>query len=102
MTGKTASPRDCGLYRLLAAGLLSAAASAVIALPAATAEPCNKTFGESAAQTVQSYLDRHPDVKAQLTSKSQSEGGNGSLIDYLDRHPDVRQALITLANECTS
>ncbi len=87
---------------LFAAGLLSAAASMVIALPAAGAEPCNKTFGESASQTVQSYLDRHPDVRAQLTAKSQAEGGNGSVIDYLGRHPDVRQALITLANECTS
>ena len=74
----------------------------VIALPAATAEPCNKTFGESASQTVQSYLDRHPDVKSELTAKSQAEGSGTNLIDYLNRHPDVRQALITLANECTS
>ncbi len=88
--------------RLFAAGLLSATAAMVIALPAAAAEPCNKTFGESASQTVQWYLDRHPDVKAQLSAKSQAEGGNGSAIDYLGRHPDVRQALITLANECTS
>jgi hypothetical protein len=88
--------------RAFAVGLLSVTASMVIALPAAGAEPCNKTFGESASQTVQSYLDRHPDVKAQLTAKSQAEGGNGSVIDYLGRHPDVRQALITLANECTS
>jgi len=102
MTAKTASPRHRGLYSLLAAGLLTAAASVVIAAPAAMAEPCNKTFGESASQTIQSYLDRHPDVKAQLTSKSQAEGGDGSVIDYLNRHPDVRQALITLANECTS
>jgi hypothetical protein len=98
----TVSPLQRGLYSLIAAGLLSAAASVVIAMPAAMAEPCNKTFGESASQTVQSYLDRHPDVKAQLTAKSQAEGGNGSVIDYLGRHPDVRQALITLANECTS
>jgi hypothetical protein len=101
-TSSTASFCRRGLNGLLAAGLLSAAASIVIALPTAVAEPCNKTFGESASQTVQSYLDRHPDVRAQLTSKSQAEGGNGSVIDYLNRHPDVRQALITLANECTS
>ncbi len=101
-TCKSASPLHRGLYGLLAAGLLSATASAVIALPAASAEPCNTTVGESASQTVQSYLDRHPDVKAQLTAKSQAEGGNGSVVDYLNRHPDVRQALITRANECTS
>lgn len=102
VTCRGVSPLRRGLYGLLTAGLLSATASVVVALPAATAEPCNKTFGESASQTVQSYLDRHPDVKAQLTSKSQAEGGNGSVLDYLERHPDVRQALITLANECTS
>ena len=102
VTCRGISPVRRGLYGLLTVGLLSATASVVIALPAATAEPCNKTFGESASQTVQSYLDRHPDVKAQLTSKSQAEGGNGSVLDYLERHPDVRQALITLANECTS
>jgi len=101
-TCRTASLFHRGLNGLLAAGLLSATASAVIALPAAIAEPCGRTVGESASQTVQSYLDRHPDVKAQLTAKSQAEGGNGSVIDYLNRHPDVRQALITLANECTS
>jgi hypothetical protein len=89
----------------LPGGLLSAAAAAAIALPVANADPqqqCNTTVGQSASQTVQSYLDRHPDVKAELTAKSQAEGGNGSLIDYLNRHPDVRQALITLANQCTS
>ncbi len=90
------------LNRAFAGGLLGVAASAVIALPVANAAPCNTTVGQSASQTVQSYLDRHPDVKAELTAKSQAEGGNGSLIDYLNRHPDVRQALITLANQCTS
>ncbi len=101
-TSRTASPLYRGLHAVIAAGLLSAAAPVAIALPAASAEPCNRTVGESASQTVQSYLDRHPDVKAQLTAKSQADGGNGSVIDYLNRHPDVRQALITLANECTS
>jgi hypothetical protein len=84
------------------AGLLSAAAAALIALPVAGADPCNTTVGETASQTIQSYLDRHPDVKAQLTSKSQAEGGGPDVLGYLNRHPDVRQALITLANQCTS
>ncbi|ORB84312.1 hypothetical protein B1987_11475 [Mycobacterium kansasii] len=89
---------------LLAGGLISAVVAALITLPAANAAPqqCNGTVGQSASQTVQSYLDRHPDVKAELQAKSAAEGGNGSLIDYLNRHPDVRQALITLANQCTS
>jgi hypothetical protein len=102
VTSRTGGPFHRGLYGLLGAGLLSVTASALIALPVATAEPCNTTVGQSASQTVQSYLDRHPDVKAELASKSQAEGGNGSVIDYLNRHPDVRQALITLANKCTS
>jgi hypothetical protein len=91
--------------RFLAHALLSAAAAATIALPAASAAPggqCNTTFGQSASEQVQGYLNRHPDVKSELQAKSKAEGGNGSLIDYLNRHPDVRQALITLANECTS
>lgn len=84
-------------------GVLSMVAAAVIALPVANADPqCNTTVGQSASQAVQSYLDRHPDVKAELTAKSQSEGSGTNLIDYLNRHPDVRQALITLANQCTS
>jgi hypothetical protein len=84
--------------------LLGATVSALIASPVAHADPqqCNTTFGQSASQTVQSYLDRHPDVKSELTAKSQAEGGGTNLVDYLNRHPDVRQALITLANQCTS
>gem|GEM_PF-1056305 len=95
------------LYGLVTGGLLSVTASLMIALPAANADPqqqCNTTVGQSASQTVQSYLDRHPDVRAELAAEAQAEspGGNNSLIDYLSRHPDVRQALITLANQCTS
>ncbi|MGO9927843.1 MAG: hypothetical protein ACLPLP_17400 [Mycobacterium sp.] len=99
------SPLRRGLYGVLAGGLLSTTASLVIALPAANADPqqqCNTTVGETASQTLQSYLDRHPDVKQELTAKSQAEGGGNSVIDYLNRHPDVRQHLIDLANKCTS
>jgi hypothetical protein len=104
-TSHTARPICRGLYGVLAGGLLSATAVVVIALPTAHADPqqCNSTVGQSASQTVQSYLDQHPDVKAELTAKALTEsGGSSSLIDYLNRHPDVRQALITLANQCTS
>jgi hypothetical protein len=83
--------------RLLAGGLLAATASMMIALPVASADPpCNQTVGQS----IDSYLTRHPDVKAQLQAKSQAEGGNGNVIDYLNRHPDVRQHLIDLSQQC--
>jgi hypothetical protein len=98
---ETSSPVRRALCGLLAGGLLSATASLVIAVPVANAD-CTTTVGQTAAQTVQSYLDRHPTVKAELTAKSQAEGSGGNLTDYLNRHPDVRQALITLANQCTS
>ncbi len=96
-------PLRRGLYGLIVGGLLSATAPVAIALPVANADPqCNTTVGQSASQTVQSYLDRHPDVKQRLTAESQAEGGGNNVIDYLNRHPDVRQHLIDLANECTS
>ena len=90
---------------VVAGGLLSALAAAVIVLPVANADPqqqCNTTVGQSVSQTLQSYLDRHPDVKQELTSKSQAEGGSNNVLDYLNRHPDVRQHLVDLANKCTS
>ncbi len=96
---ETSSPVRRVLCGLLAGGVLSA--TALIAVPVANAE-CTTTVGQTASQTVQSYLDRHPTVKAELTARSQAEGSGGNLIDYLNRHPDVRQALITLANQCTS
>ena len=52
--------------------LLGATVSALIALPVANpvanADPkqCGTTFGQSASEQVQGYLDRHPDVKAAL------------------------------------
>lgn len=96
----TVTSRTAGL---LAGGLLSVVASAMIAMPAAHADPqCNTTFGQTASEQVQGYLDRHPDVKAEITARSQASGSGTNLVDYLNRHPDVRQVLITLANECTS
>jgi hypothetical protein len=90
---------------VVAGGLLSGLAAAVIALPVANADPqqqCNTTVGQSVSQTLQSYLDRHPDVKQELTAQSQAEGGGNNVLDYLNRHPDVRQHLVDLANKCTS
>jgi hypothetical protein len=96
---ETSSPLRRGLCGLLAGGLLSVTAPLLIALPAANADPqCNKTVGQS----IDSYLKRHPDVKAQLTARSQAEGSGSNLTDYLSRHPDVRQSLITLSQQCTS
>jgi hypothetical protein len=81
--------------RLLAGGLLAA----TIALPLAAtagAAPCNQTVGDS----VNSYLQRHPDVKQDLSNRSQAEGGGPDVIGYLMRHPDVRQHLIDLSQQC--
>jgi hypothetical protein len=101
----TSSHLRRGLRGLVAGTLLSAVASVMIALPLANADPqqqCKTTVGQTASQTVQSYLDKHPDVKQDLQAKSQAEGGGNNVIDYLNRHPDVRQHLIDLANQCTS
>ena len=96
-TSTTRGPRHRGLYGLLAGGVLVATASAVIALPVANADPpCNQTVGES----IDSYLQRHPDLHQQLQDRSKAEGGNGNVIDYLNRHPDVRQHLIDLSQQC--
>ncbi|OIN78421.1 heme-binding protein [Mycobacterium malmoense] len=105
VTSKSGVRLRRGLSGVLAGGLLSAIASMVIALPVAGADPqqqCNTTVGQSASQTVQAYLDKHPDVRQELAAKSQAEGGSNDVLAYLNRHPDVRQHLIDLANECTS
>ncbi len=81
---------------LLAGGLLAATVATVIALPVASADTCNQDVGSS----IDSYLQRHPDLHQQLQAKSQAEGGNGNVIDYLNRHPDVRQHLIDLSHAC--
>ncbi|OBG74548.1 hypothetical protein A5714_11955 [Mycobacterium sp. E2462] len=86
---------------LIARGLLVATAATVIALPVAgtaDAAPCNQTVGQS----IDSYLQRHPDIHAQLQARSEAEGGGPNVLDYLNRHPDVRQHLIDLSQRCTS
>jgi hypothetical protein len=94
----TSTPLRRGLSGLVAGGLLSAIAAMVIAMPVANADPqCNQTVGQS----IDSYLTRHPDVKAQLQARSEAEGGGSNVIDYLNRHPDVRQHLIDLSQQCT-
>jgi hypothetical protein len=87
--------------RVVAGGLLAVTAATVIALPlanTASADPCNQTVGQS----IDSYLTRHPDIKQQLSQRSQAEGGGPDVIGYLSRHPDVRQHLIDLSQQCTS
>jgi Ni/Co efflux regulator RcnB len=83
---------------LLTAVVSSIVASAVIALPIAGADPpqCNQTVGDSIDQ----YLQKHPDLHQQLQARAQAEGDNGNVIDYLNRHPDVRQHLIDLSQQC--
>jgi hypothetical protein len=82
---------------ILTGGLLTAAAATLIALPVASAAPCNQTVGNS----INTYLQRHPDLHRQLESKSEAEGGGPDVIGYLNRHPDVRQHLIDLSQQCT-
>lgn len=86
-----------GLYGLLAGGLLTAISATMIALPVANADPqCNQDVGAS----IDAYLQRHPDLHAQLQAKSEAEGGGPNVIDYLNRHPDIRQHLIDLSHSC--
>ncbi|MFZ0906691.1 MAG: hypothetical protein WAN71_23030 [Mycobacterium sp.] len=95
MTSRTPRSRRRGLYGLLAGGLLSASAATLIALPVANAE-CDQTVGNS----IDSYLQRHPDLHHELQARSEAEGGGPNVIDYLNRHPDVRQHLIDLSQQC--
>jgi hypothetical protein len=86
--------------RVVAGGLLAGTAATLIALPVvgtASADPaCNQTVGQS----IDSYLQRHPDIKQNLSNRSQAEGGGPDVIGYLSRHPDVRQHLIDLSQQC--
>jgi hypothetical protein len=84
-----------GLCGLLAGGLLSASAATLIALPLANAQ-CDQTVGNS----IDSYLQRHPDLHRELQTRSEAEGGGPNVLDYLSRHPDVRQHLIDLSQQC--
>jgi hypothetical protein len=100
-TSNTVGVRRRGLYGLLAGGLMAATAATVIALPLAgtanASPPCNnQTVGNS----IDSYLQKHPDLHQQLQAKASADGGNGNVMDYLNRHPDVRQHLIDLSAQC--
>ncbi|MEB4207673.1 hypothetical protein [Mycobacterium sp. 94-17] len=99
-TFSTVGARRRGRYGLLAGGLLTAAAATAIALPLAgtanASPPCNQTVGNS----IDAYLQKHPDLHQQLQAKSEAEGGGPNVIDYLNRHPDVRQHLIDLSQQC--
>ena len=96
-TSNTGGLRRHGLYGLLAGGLLTATAATLIASPAANADPgCDQTVGNS----INSYLERHPDLHQQLIAKSQADGSGGNVLEYLNRHPDVRQHLIDLSQQC--
>jgi hypothetical protein len=87
---------------LLAGGLLTATAATVIALPLASTANAGPQCNQTVGQSIDSYLQRHPDVHQQLQAKSEAEGGGPNVLDYLSRHPDVRQHLIDLSQQCTS
>jgi hypothetical protein len=100
MTSKTVGPRRRGLFRLLAGGLLTAAAASLLAVPMASTANA-QCEGQTVGNSIDQYLQRHPDLHQQLQSKSEAEGGGPNVIDYLNRHPDVRQHLIDLSQQCT-
>ncbi|OBI06149.1 hypothetical protein A5735_05960 [Mycolicibacter heraklionensis] len=85
-----------GITRAIAVGLLSVAA---VLAPVANAAPqCDQTVGES----IDAYLNRHPDVRAELDERGRQEdpGAPNPTLSYLERHPHVREALITLSQQC--
>lgn len=84
-----------GITRAIAVGLLSMAG---VLTPVANAAPCDQTVGES----IDAYLNRHPDVRADLDERGRQEdpGAPNPALAYLERHPHVRQALITLSQQC--
>ncbi|MGV0700526.1 hypothetical protein [Mycolicibacter sinensis] len=84
-----------GITRAIVVGLLSMAG---VLAPVAHAQPCDQTVGES----IDAYLNRHPDVRAELDEKGRQEdpGAPNPTLSYLERHPHVRQALITLSQQC--
>lgn len=84
-----------GITRVIAVGLLSVGA---VLTPVASAAPCDQTVGES----IDSYLNRHPDVRNDLNERGKQEDPSSPnpVLSYLERHPNVRQALITLSQQC--
>ena len=97
MTVTSRKTRGRGLSGALAGSLLAVTAATMIALPVAGAAlQCDQTVGNSIDQ----YLQRHPDLHARLQAQSEAEGGGPNVIDYLNRHPDVRQHLIDLSQQC--
>lgn len=64
----------------------------------AAPQQCDQTVGES----IDSYLNRHPDIRNDLAERGQQEdpGAPNPVLAYLERHPNVRQALITLSQQC--
>lgn len=84
------------LIRAVLAGVVGAVVSLA---PVANAAPqCDQTVGES----IDAYLNRHPDVRAELDERGRQEdpGAPNPTLAYLERHPHVREALITLSQQC--
>lgn len=86
-----------GITRAIAVGLLGVVG---VLAPVAGAAPqqCDQTVGES----IDSYLNRHPDIRADLDERGKQEdpGAPNPVLAYLERHENVRQALITLSQQC--
>lgn len=104
-----------GLGGMLAGGLLGAAASATIALPAASAAPDNcsasdvATTVSSVQQSVGGYLSANPEVDQALSeiAKKPAEQAQAAYQTYFAENEDVagelrsiQQPVRTLSEEC--
>lgn len=91
-----------GVRRGFAGALVSLAVPAVIALPVASArppaDPCNPVTVAAVSNSINGYLDRHPDVNQSLIDiNTQSQGNlNSAYMDYFADHPDVANELRAL------
>lgn len=96
----TALPGGSGRRLRVGIALVGIAAALVSGSPVAAADPqqCDTTVGQS----VDAYLQRHPDIKQELADKGRAEspGSPDPVLSYLQRHPHVRQALVTLSQQC--
>lgn len=91
-----------GARRGFAAALASLAVPAVIALPVANAhppaDPCNPATVTAVTNSINGYLNRHPDVNQSLIDIDNQSPGNASsaYLGYFADHPDVANELRAL------
>lgn len=89
-----------GFRRIIAGAVLAVAAPTVLALPVAQAspDPCNPVVVGTVTDSINGYLNRHPDVNQALIDINNNPPGQvgDAYDDYFDRHPDVASELRAL------